>query len=67
MEFVSLMNNQFGMKPKKFNADRGGEYMHNELKSYLDQEGIEFQFTSPYTPQLNGVAERKYRSLVEMV
>lgn len=41
--------------------------MHNEQKSYLDQEGIEFQFTSPYTPQLNGVAERKKRSLVEMV
>lgn len=67
MDFVNLMKNQFGIRPKKFNADRGVEYMHNELKSYLDHEGIEFQFTSPYTPQLNGVAERKNRSLVEMV
>lgn len=61
------MQNQFGIKPKRFNSDRGGEYTSNDMKKYLDSQGIEVQYTSPYTPQLNGVAERKNRSLIEMV
>lgn len=55
-----------GFKPKKFNSDRGGEYTNAVLKKYFDTEGIEYQFTSPYTPELNGIAERKNRTLVEM-
>lgn len=67
IEFIELMKTQKGMKPKKFNSDRGGEYINKILRNYLDQEGIEYQYTSPYTPQLNGVAERKNRTLIEMV
>lgn len=67
IEFVNLVQTQFGSKPKKFNSDRGGEYLNATLGEYLDSEGIQYQFTSPYTPQLNGIAERKNRSLVEMV
>lgn len=67
MDFVNLVKNQFDTKPKKFNSDRGGEYLNHELQAYFNSEGIEFKFTSPYTPQLNGIAERKNRSLIEMV
>lgn len=37
------------------------------MEKYFNNEGIEFQNTPPDTPQLNGVAERKNRSLIEMV
>lgn len=67
IEFIELMKTQKGMKPKKFNSDRGGEYINKILRNYSDQEGIEYQYTSPNTPQLNGVAERKNRTLFEMV
>lgn len=67
IEFVTLVKNQFKTKPKKFNSDRGGEYMSNYLENYFNSEGIEIQYTAPYTPELNGIAERKNRSLIEMV
>lgn len=47
IDFVSLIENQFGFKPKRFNSDRGGEYLNSILGKYLDSEGIEYQFTSP--------------------
>ncbi|KFD60147.1 LOW QUALITY PROTEIN: hypothetical protein M514_27675 [Trichuris suis] len=37
-----------------------------QLKKYFREEGIEHQTTIPYTPQQNGVAERRNRSLTEM-
>jgi len=47
-------------------SDRGGEYMSHEFNAFLDSHGIKHQCTVPYTPQQNGVAERKNRSLTEM-
>ena len=46
--------------------DRGGEYMSLDFNAYLAECGIKHQCTVPYTPQQNGVAERKNRSLMEM-
>lgn len=39
---------------------------HRELRQFYEDEGIKAQFTTPYTPEQNGVAERKNRSLQEM-
>ncbi|MCO5594752.1 hypothetical protein L7F22_048785 [Adiantum nelumboides] len=47
-------------------TDRGGEYMSGAFKDFLGKKGIKHQCTMPYTPQQNGVAERKNRSLMEM-
>lgn len=65
-EYISLVNNKFGGKPKIFRSDRGGEYLSNQFKAYLRNEGIEQQLTAPHTPQQNGIAERKNRTLMEM-
>ena len=46
-------------------TDGGGEYMGG-MKTYLQQAGIVHQVTTPYTPQLNGSAERANRTLKEM-
>ncbi|KAD7477788.1 hypothetical protein E3N88_00924 [Mikania micrantha] len=46
--------------------DRGGEYCGNEFQKYLKEHGILHQLTTSYTPQQNGVAERKNRSLLEL-
>jgi hypothetical protein len=37
-----------------------------QVEEYLDEEGIKHEFSSPYNPQQNGVAERKNRTLIEM-
>jgi hypothetical protein len=36
------------------------------LNDFLSGEGIHHQYSSPYTPQKNGVAERKNRTLMDM-
>lgn len=65
-EYVRWTENVFGRKPRAIRTDGGGEYTGHELLNFYKAEGIETQFTVPYSPQQNGVAERKNRSLQEM-
>lgn len=65
-QYVSLVENVFGRKPKKIRSDRGGEYISNKYVNNLEKQGIQLQYTAAYSPQQNGVAERKNRYLVEM-
>jgi transposase InsO family protein len=41
-------------------------YLCNELESYLEKHGVKHEMTVAYTPEQNGVAERRNRTLVEM-
>ncbi|GJV41454.1 retrotransposon protein, putative, ty1-copia subclass [Tanacetum coccineum] len=56
-----------GKKIKALRSDRGGEYLSQEFKDYLSENGIVQHLTSPYTPQQNGVSERRNRTLLDMV
>ena len=47
-------------------SDRGGEYESPFAEICLEY-GIIHQTTAPYTPQSNGLAERKNRTLKEMM
>ena len=47
-------------------TDRGGEFISQEFNYYCDQAGIKRHLTSPYTPQQNGVVERRNRTMMEM-
>src|SRR6218665_135085 len=64
--YVRHVQTKFGKTPKKIRSDRGGEYTAERLQTFLKDEGIQAEHTTPYTPQQNGCAERKNRSLVEM-
>ncbi|GJY99568.1 reverse transcriptase [Tanacetum coccineum] len=55
---------QQGSLIKRFRTDRGGEYMDT---LYFQSVGIIHEMTAPYTPQQNGISERKNRVLKEMV
>ncbi|KAJ9547195.1 hypothetical protein OSB04_019738 [Centaurea solstitialis] len=48
-------------------SDRGDEYLSLEFNEYLKECGIVSQFSSPRTPQLNGVDERHKRTLLDIV
>ncbi|GJX87625.1 retrovirus-related pol polyprotein from transposon TNT 1-94 [Tanacetum coccineum] len=54
-----------GKKIKCLRTDNGGEYTGDEFDTFCRQEGIKRQFTTTYTPQQNGVAERMNRTLLE--
>ncbi|MCO5562234.1 hypothetical protein L7F22_015860 [Adiantum nelumboides] len=64
--YVSMVENETGCKVQTLRTNRGGEYMSGAFKDFLGKKGIKHQCTMPYTPQQNGVAERKNRSLMEM-
>lgn len=57
---------QTGRQIKKLRTDNGREYLSNAFKNVLKSEGISHQLSVEYTPQQNGVAERKNCTLVEM-
>ena len=59
------MERVFGERIKILRTDGGTEYQ-GILTGYLAQRGIIHQVTTPYTPQLNGVAERWNRTLKNM-
>nr|GFB26590.1 hypothetical protein [Tanacetum cinerariifolium]GFB26617.1 hypothetical protein [Tanacetum cinerariifolium] len=65
--FKSKVENQLGKTIKAIRSDRSGEYISQEFKDYLKSCGIVQQLTPPYTPQHNGVSERRNRTLLNMV
>lgn len=65
-EFKMLVEKETGKMIVTLQTDRGGEFISSEFKSYCDQHGIKRHLTAPYTPQQNGVVERRNRTLLEM-
>jgi hypothetical protein len=51
---------------KKIRSDNGFEFKNLQVEEYLEEEGIKHEFSAPYTPQQNGVVERKNRTLNNM-
>jgi len=46
-------------KLKMLRSDNEGEFTSRKFKGYLAKEGIKHQLTVPYTPQQNGINERR--------
>ena len=65
--YQNEVQNQLGKSIKILRSDRGGEYLSQEFRDHLRNCGIISQLTPPMTPQLNGVAERRNRTLLDMV
>ena len=66
-EWKALVEKSSGRKIKIFRTDNGGEYTSTEFSTYLIQEGIKQELTTPHTPQQNEAAERLNRTLIEWV
>ena len=62
-----MVENQLDRTVKALRTDRGREYLSDQFKALCDEKGIARQLTIPGTPQQNGVAERRNRTLLEMV
>jgi len=59
------VENQLNKKIKRVRSDRGGEYVL--MNNYCEKKGIIHEVTPPYSPESNGVVERKNRNLKEMM
>ncbi|GJU37351.1 retrotransposon protein, putative, ty1-copia subclass [Tanacetum coccineum] len=65
--FQKEVENQLGKTIKLLRSDRGGEYMSQEFLDHLKDYGIITHRSPLYTPQHNGVSERRNRTLLDMV
>ena len=61
LSYKAEVENQLDRKIKRIIYDRGGEYI--PLNDYCENEGIIHEVTPPYSPESNGVVERKNRTL----
>jgi hypothetical protein len=74
--FKAEVKNQHNIKIKLVRSDRGGEYYGRHtpygqvigpFARFLQKNGIVTQYSMPGDPQQNGVAERRNRTLIDMV
>ena len=61
------MKTETERRVKALRTDRGGELCSNEFIKFCEEKDIRRQLTTAYTPQQNGVAERKNRTILNMV
>ncbi|CAL8170379.1 unnamed protein product [Prunus armeniaca] len=65
VNFHAYLVTQFSASLKVFQSDGGGEYLSHKFQHYLLARGIIHHKSCPYTPEQNGLAERKHRHILE--
>ena len=65
--YKAEVENQLKKKIKRLQSDRRGEYFSNEFSEFCAVHGIIHERTPSYSPQSNGIAERKNRTLTDLV
>jgi IS30 family transposase len=50
-KFLRMAQNEFDSKLKKIRSDNGTEFKNTQIEYFLDEEGIKYEFSAPYTPQ----------------
>ena len=65
-QFVHFIETSTRKRIQKFRTDNGGEYTSKAFHDFCSVKGISRELIPPYTPQRNGVAERRNRSLLDI-
>ncbi|GKD68362.1 putative ribonuclease H-like domain-containing protein [Tanacetum coccineum] len=63
--FITEIENQLDHKVKVIRYDNGTEFKNCVMNQFCEIEGIKREFSVARTPQQNGVAERRNRTLIE--
>ncbi|GJT24964.1 putative ribonuclease H-like domain-containing protein [Tanacetum coccineum] len=63
--FITGIENLVDHKVKVIRCDNGTEFKNREMNQFYEMKGILRQFSVARTPQQNGVAERRNRTLIE--
>ncbi|KAJ9535171.1 hypothetical protein OSB04_un001750 [Centaurea solstitialis] len=65
IKFIKRIQVLLQLPVRKIRSDNGTEFKNATLDAYLISVGISHNFSGAYTPQQNGVVERRNRTLVE--
>jgi hypothetical protein len=66
LNFKAMVEKEKGVSIKCLRSDGRGEYFSNEFSEYLKEHGIQRKYSCSYSPQQNGVAERKNRNIAKI-
>ena len=64
--FIRLVENSTGQTVRALRTDNRGEYTSKAFSAFCSLKGIAHELTPPYTPQRNGIAKRRNRSLLDI-
>ncbi|CAI7822559.1 unnamed protein product [Closterium sp. NIES-53] len=64
-DWLPMVERQQDRLVKAIHTDRGGEFMSKEFSLWLKKNGIRHSLTMPYSPAMNGIAERANRTITE--
>ena len=64
--FVKQAQNEFESSVVKVRSDNGTEFRNTQVEELCNDLGIKHEFSSTYTPQQNGVVERKNKTLITL-
>ena len=64
--FAKAVQNEKKSSIVSIKSDHGREFQNEKFNRFCSKLGIEYNFSTPRTPQQNGVVERKNRSLEEL-
>nr|GEU72476.1 hypothetical protein [Tanacetum cinerariifolium] len=64
-KFISEIENLKDLRVKIIRFDNGGEFQNKKMNDFCSQKEIKREFSNAKTPQQNGVAERRNRTLIE--
>nr|GEU52811.1 hypothetical protein [Tanacetum cinerariifolium] len=63
--FITEIENLKELKVKTIKCDNGGEFRNKEMNDFCSRKGIKREFNNARTPQQNGVAKRRNKTLIE--
>ncbi len=66
LNFKAMVEKEKGVSIKCLRSDGGGEYFSKEFSEYLKEHGIQRKYSCSYSPQQNGIVERKNRHIAEI-
>ena len=66
-KFCNKIRNEKDFTITCIRSDHGREFENIDFEEYCNEHGINHNFSTPRTPQQNGVVERKNRTLQEML
>nr|GEX23220.1 hypothetical protein [Tanacetum cinerariifolium] len=64
-KLVKGIENHLSLKVKIIRSDNRTEFKNNDLNQLCGMKGIKRKFSIPRTPQQNGIAERRNKTLIE--
>jgi transposase InsO family protein len=63
--YEARVTSRFNSKISIFRCDNGTEFVNNDVRSFFEEKGVQYELTIPGTPENNGVAERMNRTILD--